>query len=80
MTDTIIGRGVIENVVDNTKLEAGMNNAKRSVRSLGESTRSENTKNAQSIDRYIKRLEVQQKTYGMSAREAAHHLLDRKLV
>lgn len=65
----VIGRGVIENVVDNTKLNAGINEAKRTVRSLGDASRDSNTKASQSIDRYVKRLEVQNATLGKSERE-----------
>lgn len=69
MTD-VIGRGVIEVSADATKLKAGIEDAKRSVKSLGGSTRDENTKNTASIDRYIKRLETQAAVQGKSARQA----------
>ena len=69
MTD-VIGRGTIEVTADATKLKAGIEDAKKSVRSLGDANKEASTKASASIDRYISRLQVQQKTQGMSTREA----------
>jgi lambda family phage tail tape measure protein len=66
----VIGKGVIEVSADSTKLKAGIDDAKRSIRSLGEANKDASTKASQSIDRYVKRLEVQNATLGKSAREA----------
>jgi lambda family phage tail tape measure protein len=68
MTDTI-GRGVIEIAVDARKLRAGIDDAKRSIRSLGEGQRDVSRSAQASIDRYISRLQVQNATLGKSARE-----------
>lgn len=65
----VIGRGVIEVSADSSKLNAAIAEARRSINSLGEANKAASDKSAASIDRYIKRLEVQQKTAGMSARE-----------
>lgn len=65
----VIGRGVIEVSADSRQLNAAINDARRSIASLGEANKAASDKASASIDRYIKRLEVQQKTAGMSARE-----------
>lgn len=65
----VIGKGVIEVSADSSKLKAGIDDAKRSIKSLGEANRDANTKASQSIDRYIKKLDDQNKTFGKSARE-----------
>lgn len=69
MTD-VIGRGTIEVTADATKLKAGIEDAKKSVRSLGDEQKTASARASASIDRYIQRLQVQQKTQGMSTREA----------
>lgn len=66
---TVIGQGVIEVSADASKLKAGINEAKRSIKSLGTATTDTNAKASASIDRYIKRLEVQAATLGKSTRE-----------
>ncbi|AEK63186.1 phage tail tape measure protein [Collimonas fungivorans] len=65
----VIGRGVIEVSADSTKLKAGFDDAKRSIRGLGDASKEATGKASQSIDRYIGRLQVQQQTISMSARE-----------
>lgn len=59
----------IELAADASGVEAGVSKAKRSINSLGVATASANSSAAKSIDRYIKKLEQQQKMAGMSARE-----------
>lgn len=68
MTD-VIGKGVIEVSADATKMKAGIGEAKRSIKELGEATGSVSKKASDSIDRYVKRLEVQAATVGKSTRE-----------
>ena len=68
MTD-VIGKGVIEVSADATKLKAGMEDAKRSIKSLGETTKTATKSASDSIDRYITRLDTQAATSGKSARE-----------
>lgn len=65
----VIGKGVIEVSADATKLKAGIDDAKRSIKGLGASQADASTKASASIDRYIKRLEVQSATVGKSTRE-----------
>lgn len=65
----VIGRGVIEVSADSRQLNAAINDARRSIASLGEANKAASDKASASIDRYIRRLEVQHKTAGMSARE-----------
>lgn len=66
---TVIGQGVIEVSADASKLKAGIADAKRSIKSLGTATTDANTKSTASIDRYVKRLELQAATLGRSTRE-----------
>lgn len=68
MTD-VIGKGVIEVSADSTKLKAGLDDAKKSIKSLGESTKGVTKSASDSIDRYVKRLETQAATLGKSTRE-----------
>jgi lambda family phage tail tape measure protein len=70
-----IGRGVIAVEVDATKLKAGIEDAKRSIAGLGTSTVQATATASRSIDRYIKSLETQNATMGMSAREADKYKL-----
>jgi len=68
MTDTI-GRGVIEISADATKMKAGFDEARRSIRTLGEGQK-EISKSAQrSIDTYIEKLQLQNAAVGRSIRE-----------
>lgn len=73
MSDSVIGRGVIEVVADTSKVKAGIDDAKRSVKSLGSeigNATSEGAARAQrSLDAYIKKLELSASTVGKSARE-----------
>lgn len=66
----VIGRGIIEVSGDASKLNAAIADARRSIASLGESSKQANEKASASIDRYIKKLETQQKTSNMTTREA----------
>lgn len=68
MSDTI-GKGVIELSSDATKLKAGIADAQRSIKGLGESTKATGKAASDSIDRYVKRLQTQAATLGMSTRE-----------
>jgi len=68
MTD-VIGRGVIEASVDAKGIKAGIEDAKRSIRSLGGATSEASKRASDSIDRYVKRLEMQAATTGKTARE-----------
>jgi lambda family phage tail tape measure protein len=65
----VIGKGVIEVSADSTKLKAGIEDAKRSIRGLGGATTDASKRASDSIDRYVKRLQVQAATLGKSARE-----------
>jgi lambda family phage tail tape measure protein len=66
----VIGRGVIEVTADSTKLKAGIDDSKRSIKGLGTAATAASTKASQSIDRYVKKLEQQNATFGKSVREA----------
>lgn len=68
MTD-VIGRGVIEASVDAKGVKAGIEDAKRSIRSLGGATSDASKRASDSIDRYVKRLQMQAATTGKTARE-----------
>lgn len=68
MTD-VIGKGVIEVSADSTKLKAGIDDAKKSIKSLGESTKGVTKSASDSIDKYVKRLETQAAVLGKSTRE-----------
>lgn len=68
MTD-IVGRGTIELVGDARKLKASIDDAKKSIRTLGEGQKDISAKASQSIDQYIGRLQQQNATLGKSARE-----------
>jgi lambda family phage tail tape measure protein len=71
----VIGRGVIEVSADSTKLKAGIEDAKRSVKGLGTSAAESSGKASRSIDAYIKKLETQNVMFGMSARQAEQYRL-----
>ena len=65
----VIGRGVIEVAADATGVAAGIDAAKRSIGTLADAAKGASDKSAASVDRYIKKLEQQNATIGMSARE-----------
>lgn len=69
----VIGRGVIEVSADATKLKAGIDDAKRSVKTLGteigKSTTDGSAKASRAIDAYIKKIEQSALTVGKSSRE-----------
>lgn len=66
---TVVGQGIIEVSADSTKLEAGIAEAKRSVRSLGDANQSAAARSAAAIDTYIKRLEASASSIGKTTRE-----------
>lgn len=68
MTD-VIGRGVIEVATDATKLKAGIEDAKRSIKGLGVAQEDVTKAGAASIDRYVQRLQLQATITGKSKRE-----------
>lgn len=69
MTETI-GRGVIEVSADASKLKAGIADAQRSLKGLGDSANKATKGASDGIDRYVKRLELQAAVQGKSTREA----------
>ncbi len=69
MTD-VIGRGVIEVSANTTKLKAGIDEAKRTIKGLGVAQEDVTKAGSASIDRYVQRLQVQAVTTGKTAREA----------
>lgn len=71
----VIGRGVIEASVDAKGVKAGIEEAKRSIRSLGGATSDVTRRASDSIDRYVKRLELQAATMGKTARESEQYKL-----
>lgn len=71
----VIGRGVIEVSADATKLKAGIDDAKRSINGMGDAATKASAAASRSIDRYIKDLQTQNATVGMSAREADRYRL-----
>jgi hypothetical protein len=54
---------------DASGVEAGVSKAKRSIKGLGDATKDASEKSSRSIDRYIKRLELQHATLGKSTRQ-----------
>jgi lambda family phage tail tape measure protein len=70
VSNSVIGKGVIEVSADSSKLRAGIDDAKRSIRSLGDANKEVSAKASQSIDRYVQKLEQQRKMVGMSTRES----------
>lgn len=72
MSDAV-GRAVIETVVDASPMKAGIEEAKRSVRSLGAelgaSVADGSAKATRSIDAYIAKLQQSASTVGMTSRE-----------
>jgi lambda family phage tail tape measure protein len=69
----LLGEGVIRVSADSTQLKAGIEDAKRSVRSLGaevgNSVQAGATKAQRSVEAYIKRVEFSAATVGKSVRE-----------
>lgn len=65
----VIGKGIIEVSADASKLKAGIDDAKRTVRGLGTASTEASTKASASIDRYIKKIEQQSTSLGKSTRE-----------
>ena len=65
----VVGRGIIELVADARQLKAGIDDAKKSIRTLGEGQKDISKAASASIDQYIGRLQMQQRTLGKSARE-----------
>lgn len=68
MTD-VIGRGVIEVSADSSKLNASINEARRSIKSLGDDAGNVSKKQSASIDRYVKGLQTAAAVQGKSTRE-----------
>src|ERR1035437_7794383 len=62
-----IGRGVIEVSADTRKLQAGIDEAKRTIQGLGIAATEATKSSSASIDRYVKSLGVQAVTVGMTA-------------
>jgi lambda family phage tail tape measure protein len=72
MTD-VIGKGVIEVSADASKLKAGIDDAKKSIKSFGkdvsDSVGTASARASKSIDNYVKSLQTAAATNGKSARE-----------
>ena len=72
MTD-VVGRGVIEVSADASKLKAGIDDAKRSIKSFGkdvsDSVGTASARASKSIDNYVKSLQTAAATNGRSTRE-----------
>lgn len=69
MSESVVGRGVIELVADARKLKAGIEDAKKSIRTLGEGQKDISRSASESIDRYIGKLQQHNAILGKSARE-----------
>jgi lambda family phage tail tape measure protein len=69
MSDSVVGRGIIELVADARQLKAGIEDAKKSIRTLGDGQKDISATASQSIDKYIGRLQAQNETLGKSTRE-----------
>jgi|GEM_PF-5892894 len=65
----VLGQGVIELVGDARKLKASIEDAKKSIRTLGEGQKDISASAARSIDHYISRLQQQSQTLGKTERE-----------
>ena len=74
MTGTV-GTAALEITASNTGLKTTVEESKRSIFSLGETSTTANAKSSASIDRYVKKLEGQNATLGMSARETERYKL-----
>lgn len=64
-----LGRGTIELVADARQLKAGIEDAKRSIRTLGDGQRDISKRASASIDQYIGKLNQQNATFGKTRRE-----------
>ena len=69
----VIGKGVIEVSADASKLKAGIDDAKRSIKSFGkdvaDSVGTASARASKSIDNYVRNLQTQVATQGKSTRE-----------
>ncbi|HQS59726.1 MAG: hypothetical protein B7Y56_03010 [Gallionellales bacterium 35-53-114] len=65
----VIGRGIIEVSADASKMNAAINDARKSIASLGEASKNASASSAKSIDRYVQSLQTQSKVIGKSTRE-----------
>lgn len=78
----VIGKGVIEVSADATKLKAGVDDAKRSIKSLGkdigDSVSAGSARASRSIENYVKKLQTAAATNGMSTRESELYSLSLK--
>lgn len=78
----VIGKGVIEVSVDGKGVKAGVDDAKRSIKSLGkdmgDSMSAGSARASKSIDNYIKKLQTAANTNGMSSRESELYTLSLK--
>lgn len=71
----VVGRGVIEISADASKLKAGIDDAKRSINGMGEAAEKNGARSSKAIDNYVKSLQTQNATMGMSARETDKYRL-----
>lgn len=71
----VVGRGVIEVTADASKLKAGIDDAKRSINGLSDAAEKNGARSSKAIDNYVKSLQTQNATMGMSAREADKYRL-----
>jgi lambda family phage tail tape measure protein len=69
VADSVIGRGIIELVADGRKLKAGIDDAKKAVRTLAEGQKDITRAQSASIDRYIGNLKAQNDAIGKTARQ-----------
>lgn len=78
MTDSV-GAASIALTADSTKLKAGIEDAKKSIRGLGkevgDSVAGGSARASRSIDNYVKKLQTAAATNGMSARETERYTL-----
>lgn len=75
----VIGKGVIEVSADGSKLKAGIDDAKKSIRGLGkevgDSVAAGSTRASRSIDNYVKKLQTSAATQGLSTRQTELYTL-----
>ncbi len=69
MSDSTIGRGVIELSADGSKLNAAINEARKSIRSLGDDAGKVSKAQSASIDKYVRGLQTAAAVQGRSTRE-----------
>ncbi|WP_165794972.1 phage tail tape measure protein [Solimicrobium silvestre] len=74
----VIGSGVIQVSADSSKLKAGIDDAKKSIASLGDANEKSSARSSRSIDNYVKRLQTQNATLGKSTREVELYKLQLK--